>query len=77
MVYINLISGLATQNPATDNEVYVQGYYSINDGYGGYFIFKTTAELPSGTTPDQGIWFNYTGGGVSGKDNSQKRVRLM
>ncbi|HVZ95730.1 MAG TPA: hypothetical protein VG847_02565, partial [Chitinophagaceae bacterium] len=63
MVYINYVAGLATQNPATDNEVYVQAYATFGDGGGGYFVWKTTAELPTGATANNGIWFSYSGGG--------------
>lgn len=62
MVYINYISGLATQNPATDNEVYVQAYSVFGDG--GYFVWRTNSELPPGyETSEAGIWFT---GGVTG-----------
>jgi hypothetical protein len=57
MIYINLVSGLAIQNPALDKEVYVYGYSALGDGGGGYFIWKATAELPAGASANNGIWF--------------------
>lgn len=52
-----LISNLSTQQPALGNEVFVYGYATAGDGGGGYFAWKTTAELPAGATVNTGIWF--------------------
>jgi len=64
MVYIDFIIGVApntwltNQNPTVDKEVYVvKGYSILGDGGGGYFIWKTTAELPAGASAKNGIWF--------------------
>lgn len=63
MVYINYVANLATQNPTTDNEVYVQAYATFGDCGGGYFVWRTSAELPTGAIANNGIWFSYSGGG--------------
>lgn len=76
MLYKNFVSELAGLNWTVDGkEVYIQAYATLRDEGGGLFIWRSTAELPSGTIANNAIWFNgAVAGGLWERQNYNQGV---